>query len=122
MSSHTFAHEPRIVSRTVRLWSEEGTAASVAGKGDLFQGPKGSCCLTLRNELSEESHVPTKQETLLGRDTWVEKGTQENYSATWLKVSDCMVMGLVSGLSLASLSDSGSFLVVHTLLPQNVFQ
>ena len=50
-----------------------GTIASVAGKGDLFQGPKGSRCLTLRNELSEESHVPTKQETLLERGTWVER-------------------------------------------------
>ena len=29
-------------------------------------------CLTVRNELSEETHVLTKQETLLGRGTWVE--------------------------------------------------
>ena len=27
----------------------------VAGKGDLFQGPKLGSCLTLRNELSEET-------------------------------------------------------------------
>ena len=30
------------------------------------------------------------------------KGTQENCSATWLTVSGFMVMGLVSGLSLAN--------------------
>ena len=40
------------------------------------------------------------------------KGTQENGSVTWLAVSGFMVMGLVSGLSLANHSDSESFLVV----------
>ena len=34
------------------------------------------------------------------------KGTQENCSVTWLAVSGFMVMGLVSGLSLANPSDS----------------
>ena len=29
-------------------------------------------CLTLRNELSKETHILTKQEALLGRGTWVE--------------------------------------------------
>ena len=29
-------------------------------------------CLTLGNELSEEAHALTKQETLLGRGSWVE--------------------------------------------------
>ena len=41
-------------------------------KGDSFQGPRVGSCLTLRNELSKETHVLTKQETLLGRGTWVE--------------------------------------------------
>ena len=36
-------------------------------KGDPFQGPKLGSCLTLRNELSEETHVLTKQEILLER-------------------------------------------------------
>ena len=48
----------------------------------------------------------TKQNTLLGRGAWAEssrgKGAQENCSATWLAVSGFMVMGLVSGLSLAN--------------------
>ena len=41
-------------------------------KRDPFQGPKLGSCLTLRNELSEETHVLTKQETLLGKGTQVE--------------------------------------------------
>ena len=41
-------------------------------KGDPFQGPKLGSCLTLRNELSEETHVLTKQEILLGKGTQVE--------------------------------------------------
>ena len=47
----------------------------------------------------------TKQEILLGRAPgWraVGKGTQENCSATWLAVLGFMVMGLVSGWSLAN--------------------
>ena len=50
------------------------------------------------------------------------KGTQKNSSATWLAVSDLMVMGLVSGLSLANHPDSESFLVVHTLFSQDGYQ
>ena len=46
------------------------------------------------------------------------KETQENCSATRLTASGFMVMGLVLGLSLANPSDSGSFLVVHSLLSQ----
>ena len=62
----------------------------------------------------------TKQEILLGKGTGVESSrTQENTSATWLTVSGFMVMGLVSGLSLASHSDLESFLVVHTLFSQD---
>ena len=41
-------------------------------KGDPFQGPKLGSCLTLGNELSEETHVGTKREILLGMGTWVE--------------------------------------------------
>ena len=40
--------------------------------GDPFQGPKLGSCLTLGNELSEETHVLTKQEILLGKGTRVE--------------------------------------------------
>ena len=40
-------------------------------KGDLFQGMKVGSCLTLGNELSEETHVLTK-EILLGSCIWAE--------------------------------------------------
>ena len=40
--------------------------------GDPFLGPKGGSCLTHVSELSEETHMLTKQETLLGRGSWVE--------------------------------------------------
>ena len=33
-------------------------------KGDPFQGPREGACLTPRNELSEETHVRTEQETI----------------------------------------------------------
>ena len=85
-------------------------------KGDPFQGPKLGSCLTLGNELSEETHVLTKQEILLGKDgEQLGKETQENSSVTWLGF---MVMALVSRLSLANHSDSESFLVVHAFFSQ----
>ena len=57
-------------------------------KADHFQGPRVGFCLTLRNELSKETHVLTKQETLLGKRSLgreqQDQGTQENCSAKWL--------------------------------------
>ena len=41
-------------------------------KRESFQGLKLGSCLTLRNELSEETHVLTKQEILLGKGSRVE--------------------------------------------------
>ena len=41
-------------------------------KGDPFQSPKLGSCLTLGNELSEETHVLTNQEILLGKGAWAE--------------------------------------------------
>ena len=41
-------------------------------KGDPFQGLKLGSCLTLGNELSEETHLLTKQEILLGKGIRVE--------------------------------------------------
>ena len=49
----------------------------------------------------------------------VGKGTQENFSAMWLAVLGFMIMGLVSGWSLASHFNSESFLVAHALLSQD---
>ena len=42
-------------------------------KGDPFQGPKLGSCLTVRNELSKETHVLTKQVILLGKGAQVER-------------------------------------------------
>ena len=56
----------------------------------------------------------TKQEILLGRGAWAESSrVREPRRTAMLAVSGFMVMGLVSGLSLANHSDSESFLV-HT--------
>ena len=51
---------------TVTLCAQEGLTG-VAVRGYPFQGPKGGSCLILRSELSEDPHVLTKQETLLGK-------------------------------------------------------
>ena len=45
---------------------------SCCRKVDPFQGLKLGSCLTIGNELSEEMHVLTKQEILLGKGTRVE--------------------------------------------------
>ena len=82
--------------------------------------------LTLGGKLSEETHELTKHEILLGGDFpgrgQQGKGAQQDCSATWLVVSGFMVMGLVSGLSSASHSDSEYFLVAHTFLSQDGWQ
>ena len=79
-------------------------------------------CLTLGKELSEETHAD-KARDFIGKGhpggEQQGKGTQENSSATWLTVSGFMVIGLVSGLSLANHSDSESFLTVHALSSQD---
>ena len=94
-------------------------------KGDHFQGPRVGSCLTLGNELSEET-CADKARDFIGKGhpggEQQGKGTQENCSAMWLAVSGFMVMGLVSRLSLANHSDSGSFLVAQVSLSQDGFQ
>ena len=46
-------------------------------KGDPFQGPKPGSYLIFGNELSEETHVLTKQEILLGRAPGGEQEVRE---------------------------------------------
>ena len=43
-------------------------------KGDPFQGLKLGSCLTLGSELSEETHVLTEEEILLGHGAGVGRG------------------------------------------------
>ena len=99
-----------------------GGGADVAGRGTPSRAKLGFG-LTLGNELSEETHVLTKQETLLGKGTQVESSRVREPRRIALPhgsaVSGFMVMGLVSGLSLANHSDSESFLVVHALFSQD---
>ena len=52
---------------------------------DPFQGPKLGSCLTLGNELSEETHVLTKQEILLGKGTRVESSRVKELRRTALQ-------------------------------------
>ena len=62
-------------------------------KADPFQGPKLGCCLTLRSELSEETHVLTKQEILLGKGTQVESSRVREPRRTALpRGSQCRVL------------------------------
>ena len=62
-------------------------------KKDPFQGPKLGSCLTLRSELSEETHVLTKQETLLGKGTRVENSRVREPRRTALpRGSQCWVL------------------------------
>ena len=42
-------------------------------EGGPLPGPESGSCLTLGNELSEETHVLTKQELLLGKGTRAEQ-------------------------------------------------
>ena len=62
----------------------------------------------------------TKQEILLGGSAQVESSRVREPGRTALPCGlGFMVMGLVSGLSLANHSDSESFLVVHALFRQD---
>ena len=92
------------------MWQEVGP----------FHGLRVGSCLTFGNELLEETHVLTKQETVIGKGQLGKKqegkGTRKNCPATWLSVSSFMVMVLVYRLSLGSHPNSGSWLVVLVLL------
>ena len=64
----------------------------------------------------------TKQKMLLGKGTRVESSRVREPRRTalpQLTILGFMVMGSVSGLSLANHSDSESFLVVHALFSQD---
>ena len=74
------AHYPSVASHCCR-------------KEDPFQGPKLGSRLTLGKELSEETHVLTKEESYWERAPGFHpggeqegEGTQENCSAMWLTV------------------------------------
>ena len=80
-----------------------------------MQGVRVSFCLTLGNELFQETYMLTKEEAFLGKGLQggeqQGKGTQQNCFATWLVVSGSLVMELVSGSSLPNHSEPGLSLV-----------
>ena len=96
------------------MLQEEGLTLSSAQMGLLSNIQKwivqGDTCADKAGDFIGKGRLGGEQQA---------KGPQEDCSATWLTVSDFMVMGLVSGLSLANHSDSESFLVAHTLLSQD---
>ena len=78
-------------------------------------------CLTLRKELSEETRAE-KARGFIGKGTRVESRRVREPRRGALphgSVSGFMVMGLVSGWSLANHSNSESFLVAHASLSQD---
>ena len=81
-------------------------------------------CLTFRNELSQETQVLTKRETLLGKIAWAERArrVKEPRRTALPRGSQCLALGLVSMFSQTSHSDSGSFLVARGSLSQEGFQ
>ena len=62
LQGHTGSIEHSVLSIT---YLEEFIA--VLQEGGALSGSEMGLCLTLRNELSEDTHMLTKQETLLGR-------------------------------------------------------
>ena len=98
------------------ILSSSSTPTFCCRTADPFQGPKACSWLTLRNELSGETHVLTKQELLSGKAPGRRAGGQGNPGEPLRSLG--LVMGLVSGWSLANRSNSQHFLVVHTSLSQ----
>ena len=66
------ARVPRVVRMSVSAEKSPTRVAICCRKADPFQGPKLGSCLTLGNELPEETHELTKQEIFLGKGTRVE--------------------------------------------------
>ena len=62
-----------IVSQNCEDWKIPiCSVGSAKGRGNLLQRPRVASCLTLGNELSEETHMLTREKTLLGRGAWAE--------------------------------------------------
>ena len=70
-------------------------------EGNPFQGPRVVSCLRLRNELSKETHVLTKQEAFIGTRNpggeQQDKGTQENCFVALPFYDDGVSFWVVSG-------------------------
>ena len=91
----------------------------VAGRGNPFQGPKSGLLSNTQKWIVQGDICAEKAKDSIGKQQ--DKGTQEKCSTMWLAILGYMVMGLISGLSLANHSDSGSFLVALAWLNQDGF-
>lgn len=95
-------------------------------KRDPFQGLRMSSCLTLGNELSNETHMLTKQDTLWGRNPppreQQDKRTQENCLRFYGDGVSFQVFSGQLSCSAHIWSGPGSFLAVHAPLSQDGFQ
>ena len=102
-------------------WSDLA-AAAVLQEGGPLPGPESGLLSNNRKWIVGGDTCADKARDFIGKGRpggeQQGKGTQENCSASWLAVSGSMVMGLVSGWSLANHSNSESFLVVHASLSQ----
>ena len=92
--------------------------STVAGREPLPE-PEMGCYLTLGNELSEETHVLTKQEILLGKGAWVESSRVREPRTTALVAAQFYGDRISFPVVFSQLSDSESFLVMHTLFSQD---
>ena len=95
-------------------------------EGIPLPGPKTGLLSNTRKWIVRGDPYADKARDFIGKrhrggEQWG-KGTQENCCVVWLAVSGFMVMGLVSGLSLANHFDLESFLVVHDSFSQDGFQ
>ena len=92
-------------------------------EGEPLPGPEARLLSNTRKWIVRDDTCADKARDFTGKGhpggEQQDKGTQENCSAGWLAALGFMVMGLVSGLSLANHSDSEPFLVVHALLSQD---
>lgn len=81
------------------------------------QPERGGSCVTFRNELSEEAHILTKQETLLGRASWVEVQGKGNWEELLCHVA-CNLGFYSDGISFWPFW-LRVFLLAHALLSQD---
>ena len=110
----------------IHIHSEMITRVKLLREGGPLPGPETRLLSNTQKWIVWEDTCADKARGFIGKGhpggEQQGKGTHENCFAKQLAIWGIMVMGLVSGLSLANHSDSDdseSFLVVHTLLSQD---
>ena len=93
-------HQEVLVPKTAKMCHKEEESGLLSNSQKWFV--RGDTHADKIREFIGKGHLVGEQEG---------KWTQENVSTMWLKVSGFMLMGLIWALSLASRSDSGSFLM-----------